>query len=156
MKKIRNIISIFMIGFVAGMLFWYLASPIWIDRVVNEQANVSAADVTVKTGNFKDADGAHKGSGKVSLTLSNGRHILRFEDFKVTNGPDLYVWLVKSPNPIDSQVVKDSETFELGQLKGNIGNQNYDIPSDVDIGQYGAVVIWCRQFGVLFASAEFQ
>ncbi len=76
--------------------------------------------------------------------------ILRLENFKATNGPDLYVYLSKDPTGIDDGIIN------LGRLKGNIGNQNYDIPEDASLEEYNNVLIWCKMFSVLFGSADLQ
>jgi len=78
--------------------------------------------------------------------LDDGNEVLRLEDFKSTNGPDLYVYL-----SVDK---KASDFISLGKLKANQGNQNYQIPSEVDLDEYSQVLIWCKTFGVLFGSAE--
>jgi hypothetical protein len=104
------------------------------------------------SGMFKDADGFHRGSGKATVyVLPDGKRVLRFEDFSVTNGPALSVYLVRSA---DGNV--DSGFLDLGKLKGNKGNQNYEIPTDTDLSSYGSVVIWCVPFGVTFATASLQ
>ena len=105
-------------------------------------------------GNFVDADAVHKGSGTASLyALSNGRHVVRFEDFRTTNGPALVVYLTKHPSPSSADDVTDGGFVNLGKLKGNVGNQNYEIPAGTDVSEYGSVVIWCELFGVLFSPA---
>lgn len=89
------------------------------------------------SGTFKDADSFHRGSGKATVyVLPDGKRVLRFEDFTVTNGPALSVYLVRSA---DGNV--DSGFLDLGKLKGNKGNQNYEIPTDTDLNAYGSVVI---------------
>ncbi len=104
------------------------------------------------SGTFKDADSFHRGSGKATVfTLPDGKRVLRFEDFTVTNGPSLSVYLVRHH---DGNV--DSGFLDLGKLKGNKGNQNYDIPADVDLSAYKSVVIWCVPFRVTFATASLQ
>jgi hypothetical protein len=102
------------------------------------------------TGSFAGAgDGFHDVSGMVKIfTFADGKSILRLEDFKSTNGPDVYVYL--------STDKKASDSVNVGRLKGNIGNQNYEIPQDVDLSKYNMVLIWCRAFSVLFGSAELQ
>jgi len=92
-------------------------------------------------------DGIHnaEGNSKV-LSLEDGREILRFEDFKSTNGPDLYVYL--------STDTKATDIVNLGKLKANVGNQNYEIPEGTDLEKYNQVLIWCKSFSVLFGSAE--
>jgi len=64
------------------------------------------------------------------------------------------VWLVKAGDIKASGDVKASERLSVGPLKGNIGDQNYIVPQDVNLGEYKSVVIWCEQFGVLFSAAD--
>ena len=109
--------------------------------------------VAVLNGSFLGADDFHQGSGTATVyELENGSNVLRFEDFEVTNGPDLHVLLVPNDAPVD----RDDLTgyVDLGELKGNIGNQNYEIPPDIDISEFGSIVIYCEPFHVLFASAS--
>jgi electron transfer DM13 len=141
-------------GFVLGNAFWYLASPLWIDREVSETFVKTDAAQTVATGVLEGADAIHPGSGKVTVIKTGVETVLRFTDFEVTNGPDLFIWLVKSAGIESSSDVKTSEWVELGVLKGNIGDQNYALPTGVDIEDFGSVVVWCKQFGVLFATAD--
>ena len=143
-----------LIGFVAGNAFWYLASPLWIDRVVSEELPAALQMSKAREGAFVDADSAHRGSGNATIfELVGGSSVLRFTDFEVTNGPDLKVWLVEAESIASSDDVKASAWASLGPLKGNIGDQNYLIPEDVNADDFATVVIWCEQFGVLFASA---
>jgi hypothetical protein len=92
-------------------------------------------------------DGIHDAQGHALVVpLEDGQKILRLEDFRSTNGPDLYVYLAS-----DSSA---SDYVSLGRLKANNGNQNYDIPEGTDLTKYDTVLIWCKQFSVLFGSAE--
>ena len=110
--------------------------------------------MVLSMGNFRDADSFHKGSGTATVyQLDDGSHVLRFEDFRVTNGPDLRVLLSKAPDPGDKGEFQQYEYVELDRLKGNIGNQNYVIPTDLDVSQYGSVIIYCKPFHVLFSVA---
>ncbi len=112
--------------------------------------------ILLKQGIFKDADSIHQGSGKASVyQLEDGSHLLRLEDFKVTNGPDLMVYLAKKSDITEASQVTDG-FISLGDLKGNIGNQNYIIPAGTDISKYNSAVIWCELFGVLFSPATLQ
>lgn len=105
-------------------------------------------------GRFVDADAIHKGSGKATVyALPNGSHVVRFEDFRTTNGPALVVYLAEHPSPASADDVSDNGFLSIGRLKGNVGNQNYVVPADIDISKYGSVVIWCELFGVLFSPA---
>jgi len=79
---------------------------------------------------------------------------LRFESFKVQNGPDLYVYLSGHPAPRSSNEVHAAGAYEVARLKGNIGDQNYDLPRDLDLSQYKSVVIYCKRFSHVFSTAE--
>ncbi len=115
---------------------------------------MEAANVVVKSGQFRDGDSFHKGAGTATIyKLADGQQVLRFEDFKVTNGPDLRVLLVEHPNP-EGRGDVDAGYEELGKLKGNIGNQNYTIPDGIDVGGYGSIVIYCKPFQVVFSVAS--
>lgn len=106
-------------------------------------------------GRFVDADGSHKGEGRVMIiTQADGRRILRFEDFKVTNGPDLYVYLSGHPAPRSTAQLHGAGDFEIARLKGNVGNQNYELPADLDLSQFKSVVIYCKRFTTVFSTAE--
>ena len=142
-------------GFVAGNAFWYLASPLWIDRVVAEELPAELQMKAVAKGQFRDADTVHRGKGTATVFESaSGAKVLRFTSFEATNGPDLEVWLVKAGGIAASADVKASAWLSLGPLKGNIGDQNYIIPADVNVADYKSVVVWCKQFGVLFSPAD--
>lgn len=92
-------------------------------------------------------DGVHNAEGLAKvLALEDGSRVLRLQDFKATNGPDLYVYLATDKGA--------SDYVNVGRLKGNIGNQNYDVPEGVDLEKYDTVLIWCQAFSVLFGSAE--
>ena len=92
-------------------------------------------------------DGIHNAEGKAKiLALSDGSQILRLEDFKSTNGPDVHLYL-----STDKQA---SDFIDLGRLKANNGNQNYQIPINADFNKYKYVLIWCQPFSVLFGSAQ--
>lgn len=123
------------------------------DKAMQEKMPTATAPELLKKGVFKDADAIHKGSGKALLyKLTDGSHLLRLEDFTVTNGPDLMVYLVKNADITEAEQVT-TDFINLGDLKGNIGNQNYMIPAGTDIAEYNSAVIWCELFGVLFSPA---
>ena len=82
-----------------------------------------------------------------------GQRFLRFEDFRTDNGPDLNVYM--SAAPPDAPVGQFTDVYvDLGDLKGNVGSQNYEIPRDLDLDVYSTVVIWCVRFSVVFGAAE--
>ena len=99
--------------------------------------------ITVTTGSFVDGDHPTSGTG---FTITDGTQtFLRFEEFATDNGPDLNVYLRNSEDPDDY--------LDLGDLKGNIGDQNYELPAGIDLDRYDFVDIWCVRFGVSFGSA---
>jgi len=145
----------FVLGSVFGMAFWYLASPLWIDRVVDETLVLSAKSEVIATGMLSGADAVHKSEGTVALVRqADGSLELQFSDFSVTNGPDLRVWMISDPSPEGGGDVKAADQLRLGQLKGNIGDQAYRIPEGTDLSAFKSVIIYCEQFSTLFAVAE--
>ena len=113
--------------------------------------------VKVKAGTFQDADQFHKGSGQAGIYRSpDGGYLLRLENLNVTNGPDLHVVLSPHPSPDSRSDVKVPGYVDLGKLKGNKGDQNYEIPNGVDIEKQGSVVIYCKPFAVVFSVATLE
>ncbi len=113
----------------------------------------AAGPTTLLVGEFRDADASHRGTGTATIyELEDGSTLLRFEGFEVTNGPDLHVYLVPHANPTSSEDL--AGYVDLGSLKGNIGDQNYEIPEGVDISEFGSIVIYCVPFHVLFSIAS--
>ena len=111
----------------------------------------------LKSGEFADADRFHKGEGTATIySLPDGTRVLRVESFRVTNGPDLRVILSPSRSPSGAGDVTAEGHAELGKLKGNIGNQNYPIPEEVDVSKINSVVIYCKPFRVIFSLAELR
>jgi len=99
---------------------------------------------------------SHPGEG-VAKVLNDGseQRFLRFEEFATDNGPDLNVYLTTADADADAGDFGASGEFvDLGDLKGNIGEQNYEIPPDVDLEQFDTVVVWCVRFGVAFTAAD--
>ena len=119
----------------------------------DDQAEVAR----IKTGEFKDADSFHKGSGQATIYSGpDGSFLLRLENLDVTNGPALHVYLSRHEDPDNPGEVKNPGFVDLGDLKGNRGNQNYPIPSDADIASYNSVVIYCKPFEVVFSVASLR
>ncbi len=111
----------------------------------------------VAMGSFKDADAFHRGSGAATIYRTpDGAEILRLENLEVTNGPALRVVLSPHPDPERSEQVKQEGYVDLGDLKGNRGNQNYPIPAGVDTSIHKSVVIYCYPFAVVFSVATLE
>ena len=109
--------------------------------------------VTLVEGDFIPR-GRYSGQGD-ALVLNDGsdQRFLRFENFSTDNGPDLRVYLVNSDANAD-QGTFDDDFVDLGALKGNIGDQNYEIAPDVDLEVYDTVVVWCVRFSTAFTAAD--
>lgn len=133
---------------VGAPVAWYLGSPLFINRTVVEEF---AGGGELARGTFVDADSFHKGSG-IARLARGAETVLRLEEFRVTNGPDLYVYLAVHPQP-RSRADVDQGFVNLGRLKGNIGAQSYTIPADTALSRYRSVVIYCRAFHVVFSTA---
>ncbi len=114
---------------------------------------VAAAPASeIATGQFHGV--AHETSGKATVyRFADGKRVLRFTEFTTSNGPDLRVFMIAAEDATDSDTVKKAGHVEIARLKGNQGDQNYDLPADLDLAKYRAVTIWCNRFGVNFATA---
>ncbi len=129
-----------------------VAAVVMRDKEMEEPIPETVAEWTaVSTGTFAGADEFHQGGGVATIYQLGAESVVRFEAFNVTNGPDLRVLLSTNPNPTGPDDLGD--TLNLGNLKGNIGNQNYEIPADVDLSQYQSIIIYCQPFQVVFATA---
>lgn len=114
-----------------------------------------ATPAMLAKGNFTVVDTLHKAAGTATVyRLADGKRVLRFEGFSATNGPDLYVYLSGHAMPRSSGELHSAGDVNLGRLKGNVGDQNYELPDDLDLSTVKSVVIYCRQFSVVFSSAE--
>jgi hypothetical protein len=96
----------------------------------------------------------HPTTGTATIyRLGDGDRILRFTNFETSNGPDVHVYLVASDDAKDSATVERAGFIDLGTIKGNIGNQNYALGTDLDLSKYRTVSIWCKRFSVNFGAA---
>jgi hypothetical protein len=120
-------------------------------QTAEPETSTSTGPTMLAAGEFVGIDFVHKGSGTARIIEQGGVRYLRFENFQVTNGPDLFVYLSNSENPRQSL----GAYADLGRLKANTGNQNYEIPQGYYEG-YNTAIIWCRQFSILFSYAVTQ
>jgi hypothetical protein len=142
---------------------WYLFRPelLFISHHVNETFPVSAAQVTTSShaalmplsqGRFHGV--AHATQGLATIyQFPDGKRALRLTEFETSNGPDVQVYLVATNDATDNETVTKADFIHLGALKGNVGDQNYELPAEVDLTKYQSVTIWCRRFGVNFGTA---
>jgi hypothetical protein len=153
----------------------YLLSPLWERSFLEEESPITAVEAagraentdvpasqapaaegqaafpsTIRTGMFEGADDFHFGRGDALLIQTGpNSYVLRFENFSVRNGPDLFVYLSREQ---DGRRVEES--LNLGKLKATDGAFNYELPSTIDLSGVQSAVVWCKQFSVLFAHAQ--
>ncbi len=142
------------ITLISSVLFTLIASALFIFNTAamaqesTLQENMQDMSPQAISGQFVDADRFHTGEGSFEIVEEDGQRILKFsEEFNVTRGPDLFVWLTKGDNT--------KEFVNLGRLENRKGTQSYIIPEDVNLDDFDRVIIWCRAFSVLFATGEF-
>ena len=157
----------------AVTLIWFQPQKLFYDNTVDEALptvtapadstgsgtdggddGASTEPVELATGTFISRE--HETTGTVRiLRLPDGSTILRLEDFETSNGPALYVYL--SQNTADGEDgAFDDDYIDLGALKGNIGDQNYLIPPEIDPLGFTSVVVWCDRFNVSFGAADLE
>lgn len=117
------------------------------DAPAQEPEGAPAQDKLLGGGDFEGADG-HDAQGKASLIeLADGGQVLTFDDFEVTQGPDLRVYLVRGDS------VSGDNFIDLGSLKAEKGRFQYELDDKVDVSEYTHVVVWCRAFSTAFGRA---
>lgn len=155
MKKL-----VLVIGAVVALSAWYAFRPekLFTSEKVSESfpgetaVAASAAPVSLGAGRFHGV--AHESQGLASIyQLPDGKKVIRLTEFKTSNGPQLRLYLTSVADATDSETVKIAEILDLGALKGNEGDQNYDIPAGTDLTKYKSATVWCARFGVNFATA---
>ncbi|MBJ8099738.1 DM13 domain-containing protein [Bacillus cereus group sp. N11] len=170
-RKYIWFIGVFII--VVGML-WSLFRPekLFIDKQVNEalpqtemqsmktkqtqeQVQDQVQDQVISAGQFQN--GVHETTGTATIyQLADGKRVLRLSNFSTSNGPDVRVVLVPTDRLKNNEDVKNHQYIELGKLKGNKGDQNYEIPEGIDVSTYGSVSVWCKRFNENFGVAYFK
>jgi hypothetical protein len=135
----------------AFVLAYFEPQKLFVDDRVAEALPAAAVVETLSAEAFRSYEHATSGRARVIAT-AGGRRYVRFEDFETSNGPALKVYLSAAP-PSGPGDRFDDRFVDLGDLKGNIGSQNYAIPRDVRLDGYRSVVVWCKRFSVPFAAA---
>lgn len=179
-RRLWAIVAVIVVVVAAAALALFEPWKLFVDQRVNEalpaataSAPAATAAATATPGGAATAAGAasptvlatgkfvsqeHETTGTATiLRLADGQRILRLTGFETSNGPDLQVWLTDQPVQADNEgwfLFDDGRYTSLGGLKGNIGDQNYPIPADVDLADYRSVSIWCDRFSVSFGAAE--
>ncbi len=158
MKRRKLIIGSAIVVVVA--IGWYLFRPelIFIDRTVKEEfpggqeTSTGGIPPVLSQGSFRGL--AHETKGTATIyQLPEGKRTLRLTGFETSNGPDVRVYLVAAPDAKDNDTVTQAGFIDLGAMKGNIGDQNYEVPEGTDLSKHRSVSIWCRRFGINFGTA---
>jgi hypothetical protein len=164
------------VGVVVFVLLWFQPQTLLIDVSVDEAIPTATTDTTVPPqpsdgaapappatavptdpvelarGEFVSLDHGTSGTARV-LELAGGSRIVRLEGVDTSNGPDLFVYLSRNIASGDEGAF-DENFVNLGRLKGNQGDQNYDLPAEVDLTGFASVVIWCDRFDSAFGAAD--
>lgn len=122
-----------------------------------ERASAQEKPQAIETGTFHGK--VHSTSGRATIYKeTNGSLVLRLTNFKTSNGPDVRVVLIAVKDADDdANFLKSStERVELGVLKGNEGDQNYNIPGGTDLRKFQTVSIYCERFNVNFGAAPLE
>jgi len=154
---VKVAIPVVAVAVVAG---WYAFRPerIVVNRQVNEAMPVAkgtSSPQPLESGQFYSI--LHPTEGTASIyQLGDGTRVLRFTGFRTSNGPDVHVYMVAAEDAKDVATVENAGFVDLGVIKGNIGDQNYTLASDLDLAKYRAVSIWCKRFSVNFGAAALR
>ena len=151
------------------IVVWFQPQKLLIEKTVDEappslqsndagptppkgnRSTPSASPSVLAEGDFQSLEHTTSGAARL-LELADGSRFLRFEDLDTSNGPDLRVYLSEIPASDDWHAYGE-RFIDLGSLKGNRGDQNYEIPEGTDLSRYKSAVVWCRRFTVGFGVA---
>jgi hypothetical protein len=129
-----------------------ISADISVDEAMPDVQN----PVRIGVGAFIEIDMMHSASGTAIIyRLPDDRLMLRLEGFRTTKGPELHVVLSRAEDPREPEQL-GADYRDLGRLKGNVGNQNYDIPSDLTIENFNSVVIYSVPYQVIFSTATLE
>jgi len=162
---------------IGGAAFaWWTISPLFLTTTVNEQTREATVQVTAAPatsaagtgaaaaspaapvarllgrGELQRVDDVHQGMGPVVLFELDGKLVVRFEEVKIQNGPDLHVYLGRGMGG----AYDGARDLYLGGLKATNGTFTYELPSGTSPADYKSVVVWCRAFAVLFTWADLK
>jgi len=156
-KKV--ILALFGIPVLVGAWWAFRPEKLFINQKVNEAvpASLSSEPEALYTGKLEGK--AHQTSGRATIYKSpDGMQYLRLTDFTTSNGPDVHVILVTTKDAMDdANFLKDNtDKVELGKLKGNEGDQNYEIPAGTDLTKFRTVSVYCERFHAIFGVARLE
>jgi len=127
------------------------------DKMQDDKMMHDVKAKTLETGKFHGK--VHATSGRATVYQeADGKLVLRLTNFKTSNGPDVHVILVATKDAMDdANFLKDNtDKVELGKLKGNEGDQNYEIPAGTDLTKFRTVSIYCERFNANFGAAPLE
>jgi len=137
-----------------GVWYWFRPERLVTNRRVNDAfpaINDSQTQI-LESGAFHS--GTHPTGGTVTIyRTENGSRVLRFTNFKTSNGPNVHIYMVAAEDARDNGSVERAAFVDLGLIKGNIGDQNYSLDSDLDLAKYRTVSVWCKRFSKNFGAA---
>jgi hypothetical protein len=147
------------VGVFAGLLAAGIAiSPAMAqDSMKHDGMMTQEKAKTLFTGKFHGK--VHPTEGRATVyQQADGKLLLRLTGFKTSNGPDVHVILVAAKEASDDAnfLKTDAERVELGKLKGNEGDQNYEIPTGTDLSKFTTVSIYCERFNANFGAAPLE
>ena len=148
------------VAIVAVVVAWYAFRPerLVVNRSVDEAlptAQTGSSPQLLESGKFYSI--LHPTAGAATIyQMGDGTRVLRLTSFSTSNGPDVHVYMVAADDAKDAATVERAGFVDLGVIKGNIGDQNYTLGSDLDLAKYRAVSIWCKRFSVNFGAAALR
>jgi hypothetical protein len=157
MKKWKLAIPI---AAIAIFVAWYAFRPerLVVNRRVDEAmpaAQGSSSQQPIASGQFYSI--LHPTAGTATIyRMGDGSRVLRFTGFSTSNGPDVHVYMVAADDAKDAAAVERAGFIDLGVIKGNVGDQNYTLGTDLDLAKYRAISIWCKRFNVNFGAAALR
>jgi hypothetical protein len=142
------------------LVAWYAFRPerLVVNRRVDEAlptAQGGPSAQPLESGRFYSILHPTEGTATI-FQIGDSTRVLRLTSFRTSNGPDVHVYMVAADDAKDAATVQQAGFIDLGVLKGNIGDQNYVLGSDVDLSKYRAVSIWCKRFSVNFGAAALK
>jgi hypothetical protein len=166
-RKLLLNLGVLLVAGVVFVVLWFEPHKLFIEETVNEalptseptveeRSSTSADDETdeprvLAAGSFSSLEHETTGDARI-VEIADGRRFLRFEGLSTSNGPDLRVYLSEIPAS-DDWYAYGERYVDLGELKANLGDQNYEIPEGLDLSRFESAVIWCRRFTVGFGVA---
>jgi hypothetical protein len=138
----KNMVPVLLI---AVFVAWYAFRPerVFLNKYVDE-----------KLPNANGGSVLHPTQGTATIyRFADGGRVIRFMNFKTSNGPDVHIYMVAAADATDNASVPRAGFIDLGSIKGNIGNQNYALAPELDLSKYRTVSVWCKRFSVNFGAA---